>query len=152
MLVEARAEVSTADSKASVLLASLGIGFGALIAGLLAGDWEPADLDGPAEVLWWAGAAFAGASIVCAALAVWPRYVRADTSGGVHYWGHAATFDRLEDLGRALDANSSGSGRERTRHQLWRLSKIVSRKYMFVRVAILAAGSAAVAMFIAVII
>ncbi|WP_413230926.1 Pycsar system effector family protein [Occultella kanbiaonis] len=150
MLAEARAEVGTADAKASILLAALGVGFGALIAGLLAGDWEPADLEGLAEALWWIGAGFATASIVCAALAVWPRYVRSDASNGVHYWGHAATYKRLEDLACVLDSSSHEDGRQRTRHQLWALSKIVSRKYTFVRSAIVTAGVASAALFISV--
>ena len=57
MLAEARAEVNAADQKASLVLAALGVGFGAVVGGLLARDWEPSDLTGFGEVLWWIGAA-----------------------------------------------------------------------------------------------
>ncbi|GCE77577.1 Pycsar system effector family protein [Cellulomonas biazotea] len=141
MLAEARAEVGVADFKASMVLAALGIGFTAVLAGLIADDWSPSDLRVPGRIVWWVGAAAAMTSIGCAAAAVWPRYVKADVSGGIHYWGHVATFRRLEDLAAALDGvPRSERGRARTRHQLWRLSLIVSRKYTLLRWAILLAS------------
>lgn len=152
MLAEARAEVGTADAKASLLLAALGVGFGALVGGLLASDWSPAKLTTIGEVVWWFGAVAAATSIGFAAAAVWPRYVRTDVSAGVHYWGHVATFCRLQDLAQALDGRPNDGGRARTRHQLWRLSRLVSLKYACVRVAIAAAGVAVVLFVVSVLI
>lgn len=141
MLAEARSEVATADHKASMVLVALGVGFGAVLGGLLAGDWEPSDLDGAGEFLWWIGAVIALTSVVCAAAAVWPRYSKDDVSGGIFYWGHVATFSSLTGLTAALDHESPPT-MDRTRHQLFALSKIVNKKYNLVRTAMcLAAGA-----------
>lgn len=142
MLEEARAEVAPADHKASMVLAALGIGFGALLGGLLARDWEPSDLDSIGEWFWWPGALLSLASIAVAASAVWPRFRADDVSEGIYYWGHVATFDSVEALRTALDG-SPPMREERTLHQLWHLSKIVRKKYKRVRWAIGLGGAAA---------
>ncbi|MFD7307284.1 Pycsar system effector family protein [Promicromonospora sp. NPDC059942] len=134
MLAEARQEVVIADQKASVTTAVLGIGFGALGSGLIAGDWTPAGLVGFERLLWWVGAAFAVLAIIVAGAALWPRYTTVDSSRGVFYWGHVATFENLVDLATALDATPLDP-QSRTRHQLWRLSLIVARKYNRIRLA-----------------
>ena len=147
MLAEARAEVVAADSKAALFLAAAGIGFGALLSGLISGDWEPDMLKGSGQLVWWVGAAFAISSVMFAALAVWPRYKTSDPAGGVHYWGHVARYKSLDDLGEALDQGRA-SRHARTRNQLWLLSNIVLRKYRFIRLG-LACGGAAVVFLVA---
>ena len=67
MLSEALAEVAIADTKASILLAALGIGFGSVFGGLLEGNWDPTTLRGPASILWLMGAVFALLSVGAAA-------------------------------------------------------------------------------------
>lgn len=141
MLAEARADVVFADQKASMVLAALGIGFGALIGGLLAGDWRPSKLNGLGEAIWWAGAVAAVVSVASAACAVWPRYSTKEAPKEISYWGHVAHFDSVEGFIAALD-ETPVDHLHRTRHQLWRLSRIVRTKYRLVRGAI---GSAAAA-------
>jgi hypothetical protein len=141
MLVEARTEVTYADHKASMLLAALGIGFGASLGGLLAGDWRPSDL-GSGQSLWWIGAGLAAVSVVAAAAAVWPRYrTPRKPPQDIYFWGQAAAFDSFESFTRALDHRPPDT-EVRTRHQLWELSRIVRRKYLLVRIAFLSAGGA----------
>lgn len=141
MLAEARAEVGIADHKASMVLAALGIGFGAILGGVIAGDWDPTSLVGVGEGFWWAGATVAVLSIACAAAAVWPRYDKSDLSSGIYYWGHVASFKTLVAFKEAFK-NSPPNEALRTEHQLWRLSRIVNKKYFFVRCAfVLAAGA-----------
>lgn len=141
MLAEARTEVSYADHKASMVLAALGIGFGAVVGGLLAGDWKPSD-QGRGEWLWWLGAATALAAVTCAAAAVWPRYSNR-TDPGVYYWGQVARLPSYEDMCKKLD-DPSRDDSDRRRHQLWALSKIVMRKYRLLRWAFVLAGASVV--------
>lgn len=139
VLAEARNEVGAADHKASMVLAVLGIGFGALLAGLLARDWSPADLQNPGQVIWWLGALFAGGSVFAAASAVWPRFTVPPRTDDVYYWGHVAAFTSRRALDETLDAHPPTLS-ARTRHQLFELSHIVARKYHWVRMAMRLAG------------
>lgn len=151
MLTEARDDVTHADQKASVILAALGIGFGAVLGGQLAGNFDSGDFSTLGQVVWWAGVLLAGGSVSLAVLAVWPRYKLDDSPQyGMTYWGHVATFKELTDFEDALEEADTTSER-RTNHQLWRLSRLVLLKYRFVRAALifgalsaLALGSAAI--------
>lgn len=148
MLDEARAEVALADHKASMVMTVLGIGFAAILGGLLAGDWKPQDYSAPGEAFWWVGATIAVVAVFCAAFAVWPRYSAADVSGGIFYWGHVATFKTQPELSAALD-DQPALEVDRTRHQLHKLSCIVQRKYNLVRVAMASAGISALLFLLA---
>lgn len=143
MLAETRADIVFADQKASMILASLGIGFGAVLAGLLAGDWSPSHLGRAGESLWWVGAVLAASGVGCAAGAVWPRYTSEEAPTEISYWGHIASFASVEQFSEALEKLPVDHVR-RTRHQLWRMSRIVRRKYRLVRAAICCAGMAVV--------
>src|SRR5690606_28110798 len=99
------------------------------------------------QTLWWIGTSLGTAAVVLAGSAVWPRYSAADVDTGVYYWGHAARFARLADLNDALDRTSPEPG-DRVRHQLWRLSRVVARKYAGVRLAMLAALASAALLLI----
>lgn len=144
MLAEARVEVSYADHKASMVLAALGIGFGALTGGLLAGDWKPSD-QGEGELYWWIGLVLSVTAISCAAAAVWPRYPRrgGHRSLGVYFWGDVASMKSFEDLVEHLDDSPPSPG-DRTRSQLWALSRIVATKYSLIRGAFVLAALAVV--------
>ncbi|MEX2374926.1 MAG: Pycsar system effector family protein [Dehalococcoidia bacterium] len=148
MLAEARQEVGVADHKASLVLTGLSVGVAALLAGMLAGDWDPQSrLSGFAEVLWWAGAVFAISAIACAGSAVWPRFQRSHPNGEVHYWGHVSSFDSIEAWMRRQSELESDP-EKRNRDQLWVLSSIVTRKYQLIQWSIGLSGAGAV-MFIA---
>lgn len=142
MLAEARIEVSYADHKAALVLASLGVGFGAVIGGLLAGDWKPAD-QGDGEWAWWFGVCLAVASVALAAGAVWPRYPRRGDSEKIYFWGDVASLTSYDQLSKRLDEVPPLAG-DRTRRQLWVLSSIVMTKYRLVRAAFVAAALAVV--------
>ncbi|MEU4387752.1 Pycsar system effector family protein [Promicromonospora sp. NPDC023805] len=134
MLQEARDEVISADQKASVILAVLGLGFGAALSGLVAGEWHPDELAPWSQAMWWSGLAAGALAVYFAGSAVWPRYTSADVNDGVHYWGHAARFTTLTALNEALTAQRIDHV-ARTRHQLWRLSHVVARKFRRIRLA-----------------
>lgn len=154
MLQEARDDVQHADQKASLLLAAAGVGFGVIISGQMSSDWR-ADtvLSMPGQILWGFGIALAVACITAAAVAVWPRY-RLETMPryGVTYWGHVAAFKDPYRLGTALaKTDSDAKARERVLHQLWSLSRIVLRKYRWIRVSLLLGAGAGVALSAAVV-
>lgn len=144
ILEEARTEVGYADHKASMVLAALGIGFGALLGGFLADDWQPAELDSWSEVSWWFGAVSSVAAVACAAAAVWPRYRKTRPVQTIHYWGDVAAFSSLADLETHLDATPPDL-QTRVRYQMWELCRIVRTKYAFIRAALLLGGVAVVA-------
>lgn len=140
MLAEARADVLHADQKASLILAALGVGFAAILAGQLNGSFEPARFSIIGAILWWAGVTAASVSVALAGMAVWPRFQVDDRPRyGITYWGHIAAFQELSELEEALDEQDVTST-TRTRHQLWRLSILVHRKYVCVRAALAAAA------------
>lgn len=134
MLQEARDEVISADQKASVILAVLGLGFGAALSGLVAGEWRPEELAPWSQAIWWSGLAAGALAVYFAGSAVWPRYTSGDVNDGVQYWGHAARFTTLAALTEMLDAQHIDHV-ARTRHQLWRLSHVVARKFRRIRLA-----------------
>lgn len=136
MLAEARDDVLKADAKASMVLAALGIGVGAVLGGILAGEWAPGDLSHDSEVFWWIASALVALAIGAAGLAVWPRYNASDGSAGIYYWAHIASFDSLSALSAALDADDSSDG-DRTRNQMYSLSRIVRKKYRLIRASML---------------
>lgn len=142
MLVEARSEVAHADQKSSMTLAILGVGFGAALGGLLASDWQPSDQGGAGAFFWWVGALVAVASVVASATAVWPRFVKPKRPDVVRFWGDAAAYPSVAALATALK-ESPVDGPERTRHQLWHLARIASRKYQLVRASMTLAGVSA---------
>lgn len=151
MLAEARDDVKHADQKASVILAALGIGFGAVLGSQLAGSFDSGILSCAGQIVWWAGVLVAVASVAVAAFAVWPRYNLEDSpQHGITYWGHIAAFKELSDFEKALE-HADTTSEHRTNHQLWRLSRLVLLKYRLVRTALtlgavsaLALGAAAI--------
>ncbi|GAA4711947.1 hypothetical protein GCM10023198_38500 [Promicromonospora umidemergens] len=123
-----------ADQKASVILAVLGLGFGAALSGLVAGEWRPDTLAPWSQAMWWSGLSAGALAVYFAGSAVWPRYTSVDVNDGVHYWGHAARFTTLAALTETLDTQQIDHV-ARTRHQLWRLSHVVARKFRRIRFA-----------------
>ena len=71
---------------------------------------------------------------------MWPRFTVPPPSPQVYYWGHVAAFGTREALDASLDAQPPTLP-ARTRHQLYELSRIVARKYHWVRVAMRLAGA-----------
>jgi hypothetical protein len=141
MLAEARTEVSYADHKASMVLAALGIGFGAALGGLLAGDWRPSDL-GDGEPWWWVGVVLAGMAVVSSAAATWPRFrTPRRPPRDMYFWGQVAAFRSFDEFSAALD-QAPPDPDARARHQLWEVSRIVRMKYTLLRIAFLTAGGA----------
>ncbi|MFQ5967325.1 MAG: Pycsar system effector family protein [Acidimicrobiia bacterium] len=138
LLEETREETTRADQKAGVVLFVLGVALGALLAGLIAGDWSPVNLSGLAKWLWWPGAVLLLGSLAAAAVAVWPRFRRARPNR-ITYWGDAGQTDSPADLMARLESQEVDPI-TRMVEELWVLSRIVVSKYRFVRIALLLAA------------
>ncbi|GAA3943916.1 Pycsar system effector family protein [Microbacterium soli] len=157
MLQEARDDVQHADQKASLLLATAGVGFGVVVGGQMSSPWRADQMLSPiGQILWWAGIVAAVASVVAAAVAVWPRYrLEVMPRYGITYWGHVAAFRDPRSLGKAMTKAGSdrkGAGRDRALHQLWSLSRIVLKKYRWIRASLVLAGCAVLGLSLAVVI
>jgi len=154
MLAEARDDVKHADQKASVILAALGIGFGVVLGGQLAGNFDSGTFSTCGQIFWWIGVVLASAAVASAGLAVWPRYKLDDSpTHGVTYWGHVAAFSDPTSLGHALRAQmKTVKVEDRTRHQLWQLSRLVLLKYRLVRAALVSGATAALLLALAAIV
>lgn len=140
MLAEVTGEIDRADSKASLLIGSLGIGFSIVLSSLIGGDLTIDGLPLVDMVLWIAGGVLASASVVAAALAVWPRLSKGPGPGTITYWGQIHGMRSPAEVGRAL-AERSLRPPERTYQQLLALSAVVQRKYRCIRWSMLLAGA-----------
>ncbi len=146
MLEEARADVIHADQKSSLLLAALGVGFGAVVSSQLQSGWDSSSLSARGQVVWWIGVAAAIAAVALATFAIWPRYELDDAPKfGITYWGHVAALKGPKELTEVLKSQELSS-LERTSHQLYMLSRLVLKKYRLVRAALILAGTSGLLM------
>jgi hypothetical protein len=139
MLSEVTDEIDRADQKASLLIGSLGIAFSIVLGAVIGGDWSPASLSVFGLILWIVGALAAGASVVAAALAVWPRLSKGPGPGAITYWGQVRGLASPQAVADAL-AERAVLPPERTYQQLLVLSAVVQRKYRSIRWAMVLAG------------
>lgn len=151
LLAEARADVVQADQKASLLLAALGVGFGAVVGGQLSAGWSPSSLSMPGQIVCWAGVLLAIVGVAGAAIAVWPRYDLSRSALGITFWGHAAGEKSASDLQTKLETQAS-TEMSRTSDKLWRVSRLVLVKYRWLRLALIAAAAGALTTAIATIV
>jgi len=139
LLDEAREEVLRADQKAGVVLFVLGIGLGALLAGLIRGDWTPVERGTLFVVLWWLGSIILLGAVVASALAVWPRLRSAPVSNDIMYWGDVSRTESPAELASRLEGQETDST-DRLVEELWHLSRIVMQKYQLIRAGLLLAA------------
>jgi MFS family permease len=134
LLGSAREEIDRADAKASILLAASGVVAGALLAGLIAGNWTPLELQAAVQWVWWLGLAESAIAIGCLALAVYPRERKNDseTPGTVAYYRDVLAYPTTVQLVAALH-RSTEANIDRIADQLRNISSIVSRKYRLIR-------------------
>ncbi|MFD1535454.1 Pycsar system effector family protein [Nonomuraea guangzhouensis] len=135
VLTDLRAEIGRADQKAAVMLATAGVGVGALGGALLAGSWNPGKLPAGVAWLWWLGIVLCSMGIIGLAAAIYPRSV------------HAA--DRLrrrrsqfvgqysETLMTSLEADSPHAQKAFLLEEIRRLSAIADAKYRGIRYGML---------------
>ena len=144
-LAEAREELSRAESKAAVLLAAQGVVVGALLAALMTRRWTPFELrDGVVEWTWWLGIVCLVFAVVCLAAAVWPKIGSSDSAKRrPAFFGDFARFEDAQKLAAALRMRDEADALERAANQVLLVSRIVRRKYRFIRASMVLLGTAA---------
>jgi len=152
LLTDARDELNRADSKASLLLAAIGVIIGALIAGLAGSKWTPMTLDTGAQAVWWAGVSAAAAGVFWIAASVYPRIHQPKTPrhGLPTFYGDVAAYQDVDAFRVAI--GQAPEARERLINQTYVISKIVQWKYVLLRRGLLSILMAIVACTLAVVI
>ena len=139
LLADLRTEIGRADSKASVLVAALGMTAG-VFSGLLAGrGWTPSAMSTEGTVLWWSGALALGLSLFAMLLAVLPRY-----DCGAWTPGRPLTY--FGDIRQAVRQGCLESALTDTEHNplaalteaLTESSRLAARKHQWIRVGLIA--------------
>lgn len=133
LLAETREELSKADAKAQILLASSGVVISVVLGGVIGGEWSPRDLNGWAEVLWWIGVFAAVLGVGSLGFAIFPRLLR-NTEDRLTYFEDVRALGSVGELFKALEVEEEQGMRDVD--QLWRLSKVVHQKYAAIQVAI----------------
>ncbi|MFC8346046.1 Pycsar system effector family protein [Streptomyces sp. NPDC057280] len=139
LLGEMRGEIARADSKASVLVAALGMTAG-VFSGLVAGrQWSPQSLSVPGAVLWWAGVAAFTLSLFALLLAVLPRYGNGAWAPGrpLCYFGDVQRAAREGRLAEAL-ADTERDPAAGLTASLTETSLIAARKHQWIRAGLIA--------------
>ena len=142
LLRAAREELARADAKATTVFAAVGVVVGAVLSGLVGGQWSPMPIPGgPALWTWWAAAVAVGAALVCLAGVLYPRtWRRGHDAGVVAYFGDVLRLTP-DELRRALSTGAAAT-RASTVDQLRELSRIINRKYALIKVAFGLLGAA----------
>ena len=132
LLADCREEILRADSKASILLAGVSVGASALLAGLIAGDWSPTELDNSVEWVWWIGITFTAVAVVQLGLCLLPVLANAEASNRIDYYGDVRRFRTSGELAAALEQGQPDVY-GRTVRQIHVCAGIVTRKYSLLR-------------------
>ncbi|MEV0037284.1 Pycsar system effector family protein [Streptomyces sp. NPDC050804] len=145
LLAELRVDIARADSKASVLVAALGMTAG-VFSGLLAGGvWAPDALSALATITWWTGTLTLVLALFALLMAVLPRYRTKGWAPGqpLSYFGdihQAARSGRLETALIETERTSAAA----LVVALTETSRIAARKHQWIRVGLIAFCSGAV--------
>lgn len=149
VLAATREELTRADNKAALLLATAGVAIGALLAALLAGSWSPSSLRNAIEWLWWLGAFSVGVGVFALGWAIFPRLrVPGPRSDIVAFFGDVVVTP-ADELPALLEATAAAPLRS-VLDQLRLVSIIVRRKYLAVQMALICFSAGAVGCVVAV--
>lgn len=147
LLQETRDELTKADSKASILLATAGVAASIVVGTTASANRILTERPGWAVVLWWLGISIGLIGIAAIASAIAPRAGHGEHRSAVRYFGHAALFSSPDELLQALRANEDQQ-LERAVDQLWVNSRLVVRKYRRIRFALASFGLAAILLIV----
>lgn len=133
LLNHTRGELNRADSKASLLLATLGVIISSLIGGLATSAWRPAKLAGGEQVLFWIGVVAAAGGVFWIAASVFPRIRQSGTPhpGVPAYYGDVAVYRDVDAFRAAIDG--CPEVRDRLINQTFVIAGIVQTKYVLLR-------------------
>ena len=152
LLSDTREELQKVDSKASILLATVGIMLGALVAGAVSESWSPSKItsDGP-RTLTWMALILVIAGICVLGAAVKPRVNRANQDRkNLYFFGHIEAYHPTWWMVVRGKEKTEGGFKEfsqdllhaaktkydsRLDDQIWHLSHIVFWKYKLISIA-----------------
>ncbi|WP_157018012.1 Pycsar system effector family protein [Cryptosporangium arvum] len=145
MLTEAREERARADTKAALLLATVGLVASVGGGTLAARSWRPSLLGPVAEPFWWLSALGFLTSAVLFLAAVYPRLARprGRSVGAVAYFGDAARARDVEVLIEALE-QSAAAELTLLAEQLHTVGTMAAAKYVLIQIGIWVLVGAAV--------
>jgi hypothetical protein len=128
---EVREELVRVDTKIGVLLRAFLITASVVVAGAVAGKWNPAvELKAPGEFIWWTGVA---SVLMGVSLLIWtlnPITTHSEVhQGPPRYWGDVRKYSNRAELRKALGATSDASNVDRLVDQIFELSTLAGRKY-----------------------
>lgn len=128
---EVREELVRVDTKIGVLIRAFLVTASVVMAGAVAGDWNPATaLQGLGEIVWWVGAAIVGVALGMLLNALSPITTHSEVRTELpRYFGDVRRFASRSDFRSALENADEESNIERLADQTFELSKLVSRKY-----------------------
>lgn len=135
LLRDSREELTRADSKVTVLLGTAGVAASIIAGGIAAGHWTPANLTFWAQAFWWLGICTAAAGFVSLTYALSPRLYDSDEKKNLRHFGHVAQHASLGELVDSLNNASNDIIITRV-SQLWFISRIVTRKYTLIKIAL----------------
>jgi hypothetical protein len=135
LLRETREEVTRADGKASTLLAAVVVVSGLFVASTLAGQWSPLGLRPAAQVACWLAVIVIAAGIVLLCACIYPNVSNQLTKDVLGYFGHVMLYQTRQELIEALRTHGE-TPLIRLSDQLFVISRIVRRKYDFMRYGI----------------
>ncbi|MEU6989981.1 Pycsar system effector family protein [Streptomyces sp. NPDC046465] len=145
LLVDLRAEIGRADSKASVLVAALGLTGGVFSGRLASSEWTPGRLGPPGQVVWWLGTISLILALFSLLMAVLPRYRGTPWTPGrpLTYFGDIRLAARTGGLADAL-AETARDPSLALLTALDETSRIAVRKHQWIRTGLIAfcAGTA----------
>ncbi|GAA3878662.1 hypothetical protein GCM10023084_34510 [Streptomyces lacrimifluminis] len=138
LLADLRTEIARADTKASVLVAALGMTAGVSSGLLAARDWNPAALTTFGTVVWALGVASLVLSLFSLLLAVLPRYRSEPWAPGqpLSYFGDIQQAVRLGQLEAAL-ADTQRDPTAALTSALSETSRIAARKHQWIRTGLI---------------
>lgn len=136
MLAESREELTRADAKASILLGSVGIFFSVIFAGMMSGPWTPSKMGAPYSTLFYVGIAVGIAGLVSLGWSIMPRVKNARRKGEVAYFGDVVSCADAAELHDCLEKTAACHSSSRSERQLHAVSRIVHRKYLWIRVSL----------------
>jgi hypothetical protein len=133
LLAETREEINRADSKANIVLAVAGVGYGAIVAGLIAGQIRLVVGSTPIFVLTVLAAVLGGMGLLAAGVAVYP-VVGTPMRGRASYFAEIALNNSVDELAEAI-GDLAKSPNQRVLGQLLAVSRIAVRKYRWTQAA-----------------
>jgi hypothetical protein len=152
LLRDNREELAKADAKTGILLATVSVVIGVLLAGIVAGDWTPSHLQSGPQAVWWVGVAFTLLGLLFLILAVAPRgVVRRRKPEQACYFGDVEGCRSEEQLAALLLKQSDGES-DRTLDQILATARITRVKYLLIWWALVALGIGVALTMIAVLI